>query len=146
MEWFKNLNIKYKIIIITFVALIICVASFFAIREFGSKKGGNKPVVKYNKGAEILKEREIKGLTIHDISLRIEDGQSNYRAKATNKTDHNIEFVGIGITFYNDATEMGRIEMYQEKTIEPGETIDLENFTDMNLLKATDLKLDWIGE
>ena len=146
MEWFKNLDKKIKIALIVLAGLILFTIAFCVVHNFTNKENKNTPEVKYNKNSEILKDREVNGLTIHDISLQVTDGQSNYRSKATNKTDKKIDFVGIEVTFYNSTEEIGKIQIYNERTIEPGETIDLVNYNDMDLLNATSVKIDMVGE
>ena len=146
MEWFKKLDTKIKIVIVAAICLVLAVGVFCVARSFSGKQKKHVSEIKYNKNAEILKEREINGLSIHDISLQTEDGQSNYRAKATDKTNEKIKFVGIEFTFYNDAGEMGNIKVYNEREIAPGETIDLVNYNDMDLFSATSVKLELVGE
>ena len=146
MEWFKKLDIKIKIVLIALVCLIFATGTFFVVRGLTNKKEKPEPVINYNKNEEILKDREIQGISIHDITLQTVDGQSNYRAKATNKTDAPIEFNGIAITLYKDGEEIGTIEMYPNRTLQPGETVDIVNFNDMNLNEATSVKLELVGE
>ena len=141
------MNKRIKIILITLISVIALVGASIVIYKALTKEKPKKQDVKYNESNEILKDSEVKGLKIHDISLKIIDGEtSNYVAKATNTTDKKIDFVGIVITFYKDEEQMGKIEIYNQRSIEPGETIDLENITDMDLYKATSSKIEWIGE
>ena len=146
MEWFKKMDIKIKIALIALVCLIVATGTFFVVRSLTNKEKKHEPVINYNKNEEILKDREINGISIHDVTLQTVDGQSNYRAQATNKTDAPIEFNGIALTLYKDAEEIGTIEMYPNRTLEPGETIDIVNYNDMNLNEATSIKLELVGE
>ena len=141
------MNKKVKIVVISVISVALIVGASIVIYKALTKPTPKKQEIKYNESNEILKDSEVKGLKIHDISLKIIDGEtSNYVAKATNTTDKKIDFVGIVITFYKDEEQMGKIEIYNQRTIEPGETIDLENITDMDLYKATSSKIEWIGE
>ena len=146
IEKFNNLNKKTKIIIGVVFLLIVLVSSFLIARSIMNKKTEPEAVVNYNTNSEILKEHEIGGLLIHDISLQMTDGQSNFRAKATNKTDKNIDFEGLELTFYDEKGELGKVRVFQTRTIVPNETIDLVNYTDMDFTKASSVKYEIVSE
>ena len=138
---------KVKIILLSIIGLMILVGVGLLIHRALTKPKPEEHEIKYNENNEILKDSEIKGMKIYDISLKIEDGKNSYySAKGINTTDKAIDFVGIVITFYKEEEQMGKIEIYNQRTIEPGETIELENITDIDLYNATSYKVDWIGE
>ena len=146
IEKFNNLNKRTKIIIVSVFLIIILIVSFLIVKHIMDKDEKPVPVVNYNTNSEILKEHEIGGLLIHDISLQMTDGQSNFRAKATNKTDKNIDFEGLELTFYDEKGELGKVRVFQTRTIVPNETIDLVNYTDMDFTKASSVKYEIVSE
>ena len=138
------LDTKKKIIIVVSVILLLAVI-IGAIIYFTRDKEP-EDIITINNNKEILNGADVDGIKISNISLKAVNGNSEYRAVAENTTEEVRDLTGYSITFYENEKEVGTIEVYINKELEPGEKYDLTNFSDMDLSRATAAKYEVVSQ
>lgn len=140
----KEIILKNKKIVLIIVVVIITIISAliaFALNNNDNSKTNEnnkeKIVVKENKNKNVIKEQIVDGIKISDVKVEIIDGLTTFTAKATNTTENPINFKGV------DIHVKGNIEVtlgaHGFSVINPGETLELINYSDVDLEKATEI-------
>lgn len=140
---FKEIIIKNKklilIIAVVIIAIISALIGFSLKNDNDNKKENEKPKVeiKENTNKSVIKDQVVDGIKISDVKVEIIDGLTTFTAKATNITENPINFKGI------DINVKGNIDItlgaHGFSVINPGETLELINYSDVDLEKATEI-------
>ncbi len=153
-------------VIITIIVIAVIVAGIWLIINKNKKSNSNNPAlegeaieqvglidmsneenakiengVKENTSRDLLKDRDIDGITIKNIKLNAEGGISNFTATVQN--DSPVDFAGgvAKIKFINqDGSDYAELEVYipelkvgTTNTIDVGTTADIANAFDFSI-------------
>lgn len=145
----KTMLMKNKKIVLIIAVVIIAIISaliMFTLNDNSdNKKIDENPKqkekveskVKENKNKNVIKEQIVDGIKISDVKVEIINGLTTFTAKATNTTENPINFKGV------DIHVKGNVEVtlgaYGFSVINPGETLDLINYSDVDLEKAKEV-------
>ena len=97
--------------------------------------------VKENTSKNLLRDREVNGITIKDIKLNAEGGISNFTATVENTSSKDFSGGVAKITFINqDGSDYAELEVYipelkkgAKNTIDAGTTADIANAFDFSI-------------
>ena len=137
MKMLKN----KKIIIIIVVVIIAIISALVSVnlKDNAKKKSGTqeKVEVKQNTNKNVIKEQIVDGIKISDVKVEIINGLTTFTAKATNTTENPINFKGVDIHVKGDIEVT--LGAHGFSVINPGETLELINYSDVDLEKATEI-------
>ena len=129
---------KIIIILLSVILLVGIVTSIFIVSDDKKQTEGKKEKnVKENTNKNVVKEQVVDGIKISDIKVEITNGLTTFTAKATNITENPINFKGINIIVTGDTDVVLSVNGYS--VINSGETLDLINYSDVDLEKATNI-------
>lgn len=142
---------KKQIIIIIIAVLLVLVPVVSAIIIKNNKKESNKTTEveerKENKNSNVISEHEIDGFKISDVKIEIINGLTTFSAKATNVSGDVKHLSGFNIYFTEKSDgDMGMITVYINGDINSNESVDLINYSDLDLTKATNIRYEIIQE
>lgn len=143
-----------KLIIITIVIvvilLILCLASYFSLKSFNSKKSTNEQEnfvqiledeTKVNLSPKLSETKQVDGLEISNITLKESGNITQLLGTITNKTEEEMAESIIKIAFIDkEGNEMTSIETYIKK-LQPGESTGLNASTTFDYSNAYDIKI-----
>ena len=147
----KNIKIDTKKIIIAVIAdLLVLVPIISAVVIKNNKKENNNKTTEKrteNKNSNVISNQEIEGFKISDVKVEIINGLTTFTAKATNVTSEVKHLSGFNIYFTEKSDgDMGMVTVYINGDINPNESVDLINYSDLDLTKATNIKYELIQE
>ena len=148
MKKIKELVSKNKKLVLIIAVVIIAIIS--ALISFGLKDDDKKTTeqpkveIKENKNKNVIKDQVVDGIKISDVKVEIIDGLTTYTAKATNTTENPINFKGVDIHVKGDIEIT--LGAYGFTVINPGETLELINYSDVDLEKATEVTYSIVYE
>lgn len=148
----KNIKIDTKKIIIAVIAVLLVlvpIISAVVIKNNNKKENNNKTAEKRteNKNSNVISNQEIEGFKISDVKVEIINGLTTFTAKATNVTSEVKHLSGFNIYFTEKSDgDMGMVTVYINGDINPNESVDLINYSDLDLTKATNIKYELIQE
>ena len=144
----KNIKIDTKKIIIAVIAVLLVlvpIISAVVIKNNNKKENNNKTTE--NKNSNVISNKEIEGFKISDVKVEIINGLTTFTAKATNVTGEVKHLSGFNIYFTEKSDgDMGMVTVYINGDINPNESVDLINYSDLDLTKATNIKYELIQE
>ena len=144
----KNIKIDTKKIIIAVIAVLLVlvpIISAVVIKNNNKKENNNKTTE--NKNSNVISNKEIEGFKISDVKVEIINGLTTFTAKATNVTSEVKHLSGFNIYFTEKSDgDMGMVTVYINGDINPNESVDLINYSDLDLTKATNIKYELIQE
>lgn len=133
----KNIIISTLVIIIIVLVVLIKVTGIKNNNILKEDKTQKKVEIKHNKNENVLKEQIVDGIKISDVKVEIIDGLTTFTAKATNTTESPINFKGVDILVKGEKEYS--LAVYGFESINPGETLDLINYSDVDLEKAEEV-------
>ncbi len=143
----KNILAKRNIIIIVLAILLLVIPISISLVIKNNKKDMDnveKNKKSYNINSNIISEKEIEGYKITDVKVEIINGLTTYTAKAINTTNEPKDLVGFNIYFENKEKAVGMISIYINEKLNPNDSIDLINYSDLDLTSATDINYELI--
>lgn len=147
----KNIKIDTKKIIIAVIAVLLVLVPIISavVIKNNKKENNNKTTEKRteNKNSNVILNQEIEGFKISDVKVEIINGLTTFTAKATNVTSEVKHLSGFNIYFTEKSDgDMGMVTVYINGDINPNESVDLINYSDLDLTKATNIKYELIQE
>ena len=147
----KNIKIDTKKIIIAVIAVLLVLVPIISsvVIKNNKKESNNKTAEKRteNKNSNVISNQEIEGFKISDVKVEIINGLTTFTAKATNVTSEVKHLSGFNIYFTEKSDgDMGMVTVYINGDINPNESVDLINYSDLDLTKATNIKYELIQE
>ena len=141
-NYLKNMSKKKKIILVIIILVIITTLIYIILINKGKKNitvVDNIPKVMY-------KEKELEGFKFSDINFDFKNNVFEYKVKVTNTTKEPKEFYGVAIALMKGKNEIGRVELYNKTTLQPGESMIIKNFSTKNYTEADKLEYMLIKE
>lgn len=147
----KNIKIDTKKIIIAVIAVLLVLVPIISavVIKNNKKEDNNKTTEKRteNKNSNVISNQEIEGFKISDVKVEIINGLTTFTAKATNVTSEAKHLSGFNIYFTEKSDgDMGMVTVYINGDVNPNESVDLINYSDLDLTKATNIKYELIQE
>lgn len=147
----KNIKIDTKKIIIAVIAVLLVLVPIISavVIKNNKKEDNNKTTEKRteNKNSNVISNQEIEGFKISDVKVEIINGLTTFTAKATNVTNEVKHLSGFNIYFTEKSDgDMGMVTVYINGDVNPNESVDLINYSDLDLTKATNIKYELIQE
>lgn len=143
----KNILVKRNIIIIVVAILLLVIPISISLVIKNNKKdldNVEKNKKSYNINSNIISEKEIEGYKITDVKVEMINGLTTYTAKAINITNDTKDLVGFNIYFENKEKALGMISVYINEKLNPNDSVDLINYSDLDLTSATDINYELI--
>lgn len=143
----KNILVKRNIIIIIVLILLLFIPISISLAIKNNKKdldNVEKNKKSYNINSNIISEKEIEGYKITDVKVEMINGLTTYTAKAINITNDTKDLVGFNIYFENKEKALGMISVYINEKLNPNDSVDLINYSDLDLTSATDINYELI--
>lgn len=143
----KNILVKRNIIIIVVAILLLVIPISISLVIKNNKKdldNVEKNKKSYNINSNIISEKEIEGYKITDVKVEMINGLTTYTAKAINITNDTKDLVGFNIYFENKEKALGMISVYINEKLNPNDSVDLINYSDLDLTNATDINYELI--
>lgn len=143
----KNILVKRNIIIIVGAILLLVIPISISLVIKNNKKdldNVEKNKKSYNINSNIISEKEIEGYKITDVKVEMINGLTTYTAKAINITNDTKDLVGFNIYFENKEKALGMISVYINEKLNPNDSVDLTNYSDLDLTSATDINYELI--
>lgn len=143
----KNIFVKRNIIIIVVAILLLVIPISISLVIKNNKKdldNVEKNKKSYNINSNIISEKEIEGYKITDVKVEMINGLTTYTAKAINITNDTKDLVGFNIYFENKEKALGMISVYINEKLNPNDSVDLINYSDLDLTNATDINYELI--
>lgn len=143
----KNIFVKRNIIIIVVAILLLVIPISISLVIKNNKKdldNVEKNKKSYNINSNIISEKEIEGYKITDVKVEMINGLTTYTAKAINITNDTKDLVGFNIYFENKEKALGMISVYINEKLNPNDSVDLINYSDLDLTSATDINYELI--
>lgn len=143
----KNILVKRNIIIIVVAILLLVIPISISLVIKNNKKdldNVEKNKKSYNINSNIISEKEIEGYKITDVKVEMINGLTTYTAKAINITNDTKDLVGFNIYFENKEKALGMISVYINEKLNPNDSVDLTNYSDLDLTSATDINYELI--
>ena len=143
----KNILVKRNIIIIVVAILLLVIPISISLVIKNNKKdldNVEKNKKSYNINNNIISEKEIEGYKITDVKVEMINGLTTYTAKAINITNDTKDLVGFNIYFENKEKALGMISVYINEKLNPNDSVDLINYSDLDLTSATDINYELI--
>ena len=143
----KNILVKRNIIIIVVAILLLVIPISISLAIKYNKKdldNVEKNKKSYNINSNIISEKEIEGYKITDVKVEMINGLTTYTAKAINITNDTKDLVGFNIYFENKEKALGMISVYINEKLNPNDSVDLINYSDLDLTSATGINYELI--
>lgn len=145
----KNYKKTITKIIIYIIILIISIATIIKVKNLNvisdkilDKKSTEVQSSSINISDELKKEKEFQGMIIKDINISRENGITNLTANIENNTENKFEEREIKIIFQNEDNTQISILKTKLKTIEKGETAELNISTSLDLTQAYNFRIE----
>lgn len=130
-----------KITLIIAVIIIAIISALIGVNLKDNDKKANKKEekveIKENTNKNVIKDQVVDGIKISDVKVEIINGLTTFTAKATNTTENPINFKGVDIHVKGDIEVT--LGAHGFSVINPGETLELINYSDVDLEKATEI-------
>lgn len=130
-----------KITLIIAVIIIAIISALIGVNLKDNDKKANKKEekveIKENTNKNVIKDQVVDGIKISDVKVEIIKGLTTFTAKATNTTENPINFKGVDIHVKGDIEVT--LGAHGFSVINPGETLELINYSDVDLEKATEI-------
>ena len=143
----KNILVKRNIIIIVVAILLLVIPISISLAIKYNKKdldNVEKNKKSYNINSNIISEKEIEGYKITDVKVEMINGLTTYTAKAINITNDTKDLVGFNIYFENKEKALGMISVYINEKLNPNDSVDLINYSYLDLTSATGINYELI--
>ncbi|MBE6161251.1 MAG: hypothetical protein E7158_03425 [Firmicutes bacterium] len=141
----KNNEFDFKKIVAVIALLAFFVAAIIGVYWYINRDKDSKAETIKNTNKEVISESVLNGLKINDVKIETTNGMTVYKGTLENLTKEVIPVNGVSATFYENEKEVGTIEMYINKELEPGEKAELNNYSDMDFSRATNVKYQVIS-
>ena len=129
-------NKKVLIICLIIIILVSIIANIYILSNKPEKDLPTIDGIKIPEYKDILKETEIEGLKITNISLLTRDGMSSYKAEVTNNTDIKKEINKLYVVFHEEDNENKILALYNV-SIESNEKTYINITSEKDLSKTT---------